>query len=314
MQHTDEATIQQEKELVRQLAGLGQTAPIVFNDFGWTSRVYMVGSGQIVFKFPRTPAVKKEYALELSAYKIAQQVATEFSPRTQTPHQQTTSQIQIPSIRWQHPDLDYLGYIGIVGQPGEKVIPSLSTKEKQNIGTQLGRFLKEFQQHIADAPLFSPDVELAEFSRRMDDALPHLQRFLTADELAQITHLMQKEYPKRMQDLGFTKGLCHADLGYWNIIYAPGSHSSTHPHAPGTLGIIDFGNVGYYDTSIDFAGMSDPEMLEAALTTYGGGVSRQKIALRMKSLPLFDLHFFAGKNDEAGITDTIQRIRSTTLA
>ena len=40
--------------------------------------------------------------------------------------------------------------------------------------------------------------------------------------------------------------LCHGDLGLWNIILNKKQ-----------IGIIDFGDVGYYDSSIDFSGIGD---------------------------------------------------------
>ena len=63
---------------MRDLAGLDESAEIVFSDFGWASRVYMVNKGEIVFKFPRDERVKDEYKLETRAYKLAKEIKSDI--------------------------------------------------------------------------------------------------------------------------------------------------------------------------------------------------------------------------------------------
>ncbi len=288
MQQTDEKLIAEEQKLVRNLAGLDDSVQILFSDFGWTSRVYIVNSGEIVFKFPRSEKVKEEYALETLAYKVAHVVGG----------------VLVPEIRWEHPSNAYLGYKGVVGEPGEKVIASLSVAEKRNIGTQLGTFLKKFHRRdIADAPLISQEKEFAEYRHKLELGLSSIERYFSEDEVARIRCLVLEDYPRKMSQIGFQKGLCHGDLGYWNMICGLG----------GQIGIIDFGDIGYRDTSIDFAGMNDSAMLNAAIEAYGGDVSEEKIALRMKIIPILDLSFFVGKKDRYGIEKTIARIREIVL-
>lgn len=288
MQQTDEATIADEQKLVRELVGLSDDVEITFTDFGWSSRVHIVNYGEIVFKFPRSEQVKEEYALEIPAYKIARKIGGLF----------------VPEIKWKHPDNNYLGYQGVIGEPLDKVIPTLSSDEKYAIGTQLGTFLKEFHERtLTGAPIISPQREIATYKRKLEDALPDIRRFFSETEVGQIRRLIEEEYPRKMLELGFTKGLCHGDLGTWNMIYG----------TDGQVGIIDFGSVGYYDVSRDFAGITDEHMLSAALESYGRDVSREKIALRMKVLPVFDISFFVDKNDQAGIDMTIEQIRKTVL-
>ncbi|MDA1209367.1 MAG: aminoglycoside phosphotransferase family protein [bacterium] len=288
MQNTEEEIIHKEKEFIRELISLDRNIEITFSDFGWTSRVYIINSGEIVFKFPRSEEVKTEYTLEVPAYKIAEEI----------------DEVLIPSIQWEHPNKDYVGYKGIKGKSVDTVNSSLTKDEKRNIGTQVGAFLKKFHQlTIPDAPLMSLEKEVAEYQYKLELGLPEIEKHFSKTEVASIKQLLLEEYPHKMKEFGFNKCLCHGDLGYWNMIYSP----------DGRIGVIDFCDVGYYDNSIDFAGMQDEDMLNAVLDAYGEDVSKEKIALRMKVIPIIDLPFFIGKNDQKGIERTIERIRNTAL-
>jgi aminoglycoside phosphotransferase (APT) family kinase protein len=287
MRYTGEKTIFEEKEVIRAL--LGPDGDIALDDFGWTSRVYIINSGEIVFKFPRSAKVKKEYKLEIPAYKLACEIA---------------DGILIPQVRWEHPDNNYLGYKGIVGRSFDKEASNLTTAERKRAGARLGAFLSKFHKcTLPTAPRKFLEKEFAEHKNKLALGLPAIKKYFTNAEVARITRLVLEEYPLRMERLGFKKGLCHGDLGYSNLICGP----------HGRIGIIDFGDVGYYDTSIDFAGMIDKDMLEAALEAYGEDISIEKIKLRQKVIPLFDLPFFAAKKDSGGIGKTIERIRKFTL-
>ena len=91
-------------------------------------------------------------------------------------------------------------------------------------------------------------------------------------------------------------------MGFWNIIYSPS----------GNIGIIDFGDVSYCDFSRDFIGLSDPTILESALITYGEDSKlREKIILRMKSIPILELPFFLEKKDRVGINKTLKKIEDS---
>ena len=62
--------------------------------------------------------------------------------------------------------------------------------------------------------------------------------------------------------------------------------------------------------SKDFIGLKDVSALNAALSVYGdNAILREKIALRKKVLAILDLPFFIGKNDQAGINNTVHNIR-----
>jgi aminoglycoside phosphotransferase len=288
-QNTDKQTIIKEKAFVRSILDASESTEVVFSDLGLTSRVYLINSGEIVFKFPRNNKIKEEYEREVLAYKIAHDIKAD---------------ILIPEVQWEHPEKNYLGYKGVVGAPMDSAVSTLTAAEKKKFGSQLGRFLRKFHKHdMENALLMSPEKEFAEYQHKLALGLPDIKKYFTEIEVARIQEYVLKEYPEKMRKLGFTKGLCHGDLGYWNIIYG----------SDGEVGIIDFGDVGYYDTSIDFAGMSDREILDAALESYEGNIPREKVELRMKIIPVLDLPFFIGRNDQEGIKTTIARIREITL-
>jgi hypothetical protein len=76
------------------------------------------------------------------------------------------------------------------------------------------------------------------------------------------------------------------------------------------LGVVDFGDAGYYDRSKDFVGLEHADLLDAALCVYGDdSVLREKIAARQVALPVIELPFYIGKHDDAGLRRTLTRLR-----
>ena len=290
MQETDPAIRVAEEAAIRRLLSLDPETPIQFNDIGWTSRVYLIARGEIVFKFPRTPEAREDCRFEVRALDVARRI---------------DSEVRVPEVRWADPDLAYFGYLGIAGRPFDRAAATFDPAEMARIGTAIGRFLRDFHpRRIAGAPVMPPEAEFAEHREKLAMGMAHIAAHFAAREAADIRHLVTIHYPARMAALGHTPGLCHGDLGYWNMIRPD----------RGGLGVIDFGDVGYFDTSIDFAGMTDPDMREAALSAYGHKIPAEKIALRQRIIPILDLPFHIGKGDPAGIARTLDRIGKVSLA
>lgn len=274
-----------EKKLIREVVGLGADTQIILNEIGWTSRVYLVNSGEVVFKFPRSEKVKEEYRREIPAFKLAHRLKSE---------------VQIPEVRWEHPNYNYLGYKGIVGSSLDEKILSLTNSEKKRLGSRIGAFLRQLHHsQLPDVPLMSIEQETLHFKQKFSSSLDAISKEFTKSEVDKLKELVCEEFPRLMGRLGFTKGLCHGDLGYWNIVYG----------SAGEVGIIDFGDVAYYDTSIDFAGMNDEILLDAALHSYGTEVSKEKINLRKKIIPVLDLPFFIESGNDESIEKKIAQIR-----
>jgi aminoglycoside phosphotransferase (APT) family kinase protein len=287
MQHTpsDTQIVEAQKRQVQALTG-ADIGLIVFNELGWTSRVYIVDGGQFVVKFPRQASVKKEYAQEVKIYTLLKQL--------QHPS------VQVPRLRLTHPDNDYIGYEGIEGVELDSVAKSLSEQELQTIGKAIGGFLKQLHTlDLEDPYVVGVDAEIKQFQEAYKDSLSVLQKQLPEAALTKIDTFINHDMPAEMLRLGSKPVLCHGDLGYWNIILKP----------DGQIGVIDFGDVGYYDQSKDLCGLSDAASLDAALAEYGDSAElRQKIAIRQQSIPFLDLRYYTKKNDEANIRKTVATI------
>ncbi len=283
---SDPSLITSEINLIQRLLNISSSTAIEFVDIGWTSRVYLVNSGEIVFKFPRYKEVRKEYELELEALSFANSLGEQ--------------DIALPRIQWSHPECDYLGYYGVIGKPFGLIVDTLSGEERELIGKQIGNFLRKFHKgSITSAPAISLEAELAECKSKLELGMSCLQEHLSLPEIEQVNSIFFEIFPELQRKEGRRVVLCHSDLTYGNMIYC----------SPGRIGIIDFGDLAYRDISTDFVAILDPIIREAALDSYGLGVSRQLVALRIKMLPILKLPYFLGKNDSSGVISTIGEIQ-----
>ena len=279
--------ILQEKKIVSSLTGV-RLEEIVYNDIGWTSRIYVINQGEIVFKFPRTQEIIREYMKEIQIYYLLNDI---------------NIGVDIPQVRWQDSELRYFGYAGIPGVTLDICLQELTTEIKVKIGKILGFFLRKLHTlDLKDANTYNLKDEIIEFQEIFRKGENEIQTAFTKKKFLKIKNFVFQEFPEKVLVLGLSKALCHSDLGFWNIIYSPS----------GNIGIIDFGDVSYCDFSRDFIGLSDPTILESALITYGEDSKlREKIILRMKSIPILELPFFLEKKDRVGINKTLKRIEDS---
>jgi hypothetical protein len=78
----------------------------------------------------------------------------------------------------------------------------------------------------------------------------------------------------------------------------------------GTIGVIDFGDIGYQDVSKDFSGFGDRMVLDGAFESYGADeLLRKKAELRIKAFPVLDIPFYLGKADHAGVQSCLNLVR-----
>lgn len=279
--------IEREFEIVRDLTG-HRESEIAFIDSGWTSRVYVCDGGRWVVKFPRAQRVKREYARERQVLGLLEGLDTP---------------VEVPRLRWIDDDDSYLGYDGIVGSELASHDYDIGPADKTAIGRSLGCFLRALHGLTpGEVRTISVADEVAEFRQKYEMSESVITDSFTAVERARLDHLVNDELPQQLLDLGTEPALCHGDLGYWNMIL----------RKDGGIGIIDFGDAGYYDRSKDFMAIQDDEVLAAALDAYGDSdLLCAKIAARQKVLYLLDLPFFIGKHDTLGIQRTVAKIRST---
>ena len=279
--------ILQEKKIVSSLTGV-RLEEIVYNDIGWTSRIYVINQGEIVFKFPRTQEIIREYMKEIQIYYLLNDI---------------NIGVDIPQVRWQDSELRYFGYAGIPGVTLDICLQELTTETKVKIGKILGFFLRKLHTlDLKDANTYNLKDEIIEFQEIFRKGENEIQTAFTKKKFLKIKNFVFQEFPEKVLELGLSKALCHSDLGFWNIIYS----------SSGNIGIIDFGDVSYCDFSRDFIGLSDPTILESALITYGEDSKlREKIILRMKSIPILELPFFLEKKDRVGINKSLKRIEDS---
>eukprot|EP01117_Protostelium_nocturnum_P015854 TRINITY_DN6183_c0_g1_i1.p1 TRINITY_DN6183_c0_g1~~TRINITY_DN6183_c0_g1_i1.p1 ORF type:complete len:300 (-),score=56.12 TRINITY_DN6183_c0_g1_i1:12-839(-) len=270
--------------MVESMTGCHQ---IQFCDFGWSSRVYIAEGGRFVVKFPRTEAAKEEYKNEIAVLRLVENCDLN---------------IRVPKILWNSSANEYIGYQGIVGERYDSISEKVDGDVKRRIGKQLGEFLKKLHSLEVDGGrTVSIQDEIKDFQSKYRLALSVIQRDFSEEEQEKIRNLVFVEMPNEMERLGGEMKLCHGDLGYWNMILDD----------KGNIGVIDFGDAGYWDKSKDFIGMSDGETLDEAIKVYGDNeILRQKVAIRQKVLLLLDLPFFIGKGDKLGIQRTVAKIRS----
>ena len=209
--------------------------------------------------------------------------------------------VLIPKITLTDERLDYLVYDGVEGETLDLVIKRLDEDTKRDIGRKIGEFLKVLHSiNIQDVRDFPVREEIMQFQAKYKLSLPVIGQEFTEEQRSVLERFYLSELPEALKGLGEKPTLCHGDLGLWNMVYTP----------DGDLGIIDFGDIGFYDTSKDFIGLSDPAMQKAALEAYGYDENLvEKIKIRQKALPILDIPYFSGKNNTEGLENTLKKLR-----
>jgi aminoglycoside phosphotransferase (APT) family kinase protein len=288
-QTTDAQRIEREKQIIKNRVGLADVSQIILNDRGWDSRVYSFDNNRYFFKFPRSEKIQNGYQYEIAAIKFIGNLNTDIIAQ---------------KILWEDPSNAYFGYEGVQGTPLSEVVSKLQSDQRYEIGKSLGSFLSKF--HTLKLPFtrtVTIEDEIKQIQHWYDDSFESIHRFFKADEQRTLHHLVYEIWPNRARELGSEPVLCHGDLHFENILYG----------RDGTVGIIDFGDVAYYDKSKDFLELAADNILyEAALKAYGqhGENFMRKIAVRQAMIQMINLGFYAGKGDAAGINRTVSIIRS----
>jgi len=278
--------MERDLHIVRSLPEVRPSDTVVLTESGWTSRVYVVDNGRLVVKFPRASQVRVEYQHEEEIFCLLK--TTRF-------------EVDLPRIRYVHDDYNFIVLDGIEGNDFSTVAAELTQAELRGIGKSIGEFLKVL--HALDVPNTQHttiEEELDEYQEKYRLGLPAYQERLTFGEQARLRWLMEERLPARVHELGSDLVFSHGDLGYWNVIL----------ESDGRIGVVDFGDAGYWDRSKDFLGLEDAELLDAALRVYGDDPTlRDKIEIRQRALPVIDLPFYIGKHDDEGLASTLARLR-----
>lgn len=282
-QKTDKAVIASEKKLASELTGVSEQ-DIEVNDVGWTSRVYIVGKGKFVIKFPRNDDTRKEYVHEKAVLEMLRGLRSE---------------VQIPQLRWFSPNNDYLGYEGIVGKAFDQAV--LPKDKLRTIGESIGHFLRQLHSQVLPK---SRTITIEDEVKELHDMykrISNIEKYFGVSELKDLENLVFEEIPTELSRLGADYVLCHGDLGYWNLILKSNSE----------VGVIDFGDIGMWDKSKDFIGLEDEEILNEAVSVYGGDdLLKEKISVRQKLLWILDLRYYIDVKDAVRINKTVAKLKS----
>ncbi|MCL2062083.1 MAG: phosphotransferase [Firmicutes bacterium] len=278
--------VKTELEIVRQLTGADERS-IEVNEVGWTSRVYIIDCGKIVFKFPRNAKYRRECKQEVETLKLLKE--QQFY-------------VNVPVLNWVAEDNSYFGFYGIVGQPLREVVETLTEKQKIEVGTQLGEFLK--QLHGIKPPSKTKSQTLQEQVREYQgmyrDSRESLKKYFSELELEIIDDFFEVEVPKCMVGSGELV-FCHGDLDYNNTLV----------DSDNRVGVIDFGDARLYDKSQDFRGIDDDIIREAMLKAYGEEViSKSEYEATSKMIDVLNLPHYIQIKDYTGIETCVKRIKT----
>lgn len=274
----------EEFEIVKQATSIIDKSRIEIIESGWTSRVYIVDGGKIVFKFPRNAKFREECKYEVATLNLLKK--QEFC-------------LSVPVLNWTTADNSYFGFYGVSGRPLREVINSLNEEQKIDIGTQIGKFLRQLHRvkisgYIRTQTLEEQVLEYQEWYRKGRALLTEL---FNEAELNKIDDFFANEVPKCMVGAGDLV-LCHGDLDYNNTLIDSGNR----------VGIIDFGDAGAYDRSQDFRGMDDEILLGAMMKAYGNDEVIDKVAARTTSKMIDVLNLiYCIENNYIDGTDSVEK-------
>lgn len=271
-------------EIIESLTGR-KREEITFSDNGFLSYGYIIGDGEIIFKFKKNPTVSYKNEIELLELLNAQN----FS-------------INLQKVAFVSPDDCYVGLYGVKGFCIEN--KELTNEIKRSVGTQIGLFLKELHSLKPDCNnLCSLEFELTAWQERFLKSLPVISRYFTESETAKLKSFMLEEVPAKLSSLGENYVFSHADLGEGNIFL----------DSENKVGIIDFNESGYADEAADFMDIEDDTICEATLLSYGADdILREKVRIRRLLRPLFVIETYAVRGDEA-VQKYIERIKKTLI-
>ena len=273
-----------ELEVVKRLTGADDSR-IEVNEIGWTSRVYIVDDGRIVFKFPRNARFREECRREVAALKLIK--GQNFN-------------VRVPILNWTAEDNSYFGYYGVEGKPLRGIINDLSDEQKIDIGTQIGKFVRQLHEItvcISDTKTQTLEKQAQEYQNWYRKGRDALMAYFSEAELLSVDDFFAHEMPGCMvgtDELVF----CHGDLDYNNTLI----HNETE------VGVIDFGDAGLYDRSQDFRGMDDEILLESMMKAYGDDevISKSASAATSKMIDVLNLIYCIENN----LTDGVDNIES----
>lgn len=252
-------------DIIEKLTGRSKEE-ILFSDNGFLSYGYIIGDGEIIFKFKKNSSVSYKNEVELLNFLNGQNF-----------------NINLQKVAFISPDDSYVGLYGVKGFCIEN--QKLSYEAKTEIGKSLGEFLKKLHNLRPDFNNHYPlQFEITAWQERFLKSMDIISGYFTKNETEKMKNFMLKTAPEKLLALGEKAVFSHADLGEGNIFL----------DSDGTVGVIDFNESGYADEAADFMDIEDDTICEAALLSYGCDEAlREKVRLRRLIRPLFVIETYA---------------------
>lgn len=285
----ESADTENELEIVKELSRVSDETRIAVSETGWTSRVYVVDGGKIVFKFPRNEEFREDCGKEIAVLEVLKKHRFD---------------VKVPVLNWTTEDNRYFGFYGVEGKPLKCVIDILSDKEKRDIGTQLGGFLKQLHR-VTDCRSISAQTleeQAADYTDMYHAGRIALEAFLGESELEAIDDFFTHKVAECMTGTGELV-FCHGDLDYNNTLVDDAKR----------VGVIDFGDAGLYDRSQDFRGMEDQTLRLAMMEAYGRGeiISLEASEATAKMIDVLNLLYLTKSKSTKERDECIERIRKS---
>ena len=280
-----------ELEIVKRLVGVNDESRIEINEIGWTSRVYIIDSGKIVFKFPRNEKFREECKQEVATLKLIKE--QKFS-------------MSLPVLNWETKDNSYFGFYGVEGKPLRDVVDGLDEQQKIEIGTHIGAFLRQLHgiKNYGDVRAQTLEEQAMEYQDWYRKDRDLLIAFFSKAELKKIDDFFVYEVPKCMVGTGDLV-FCHGDLDYNNTLI----------NSKNQVGIIDFGDARLYDRSLDFRGMEDDILRESMIKAYGGDevISKTAAETTSKMIDVLNLIYYIENNYIDGVDNVKNCLKQVKL-
>ena len=223
---------------------------VAMNDKGFLSRAYIIDNGRIVFKFPKYDFVKYDnevFALNfLKQHKFSETLGINFQ--------------RINKDWTDTKDYKMLGVFGIIGTTLADLQRNNAKLDIAWIGGKLAWFLTNLRTHkirtkVGETLEQEIKLDLQLWENRDDRAKELLNKNFTKEQQELLNYLMTTYMPQELSKLGQNLVLSHSDLHEGNILISEN----------GSVGIIDFDNLGYYDEARDFMRMDNDDILNIML-------------------------------------------------
>lgn len=274
---------------VKQLSGVYEDERIAVSETGWTSKVYIIDRGRVVFKFPRNEEMRNACKQEVAILQMLKSYSFD---------------VHIPTLNWIAPDTSYFGFYGVEGKPLKELLSTLGTTDKHYIGTQLGQFLKQLHSIRDYGTLDSHTLEeqAAEYTQLYLADRELLTAYFSESQIQIIDDFFAYEVPAYMTGSGELV-LCHGDLDLNNTFVDDNNQ----------VGVIDFGDVGLYDRSRDFRGIEDRALRTAMMEAYGEGeiISLEAAEATAKMIDILNLPYIIKNRGTTERDECIARINKS---